>query len=109
MSGKLTRIQELIAWSCSGGEFATLYKQAVAGLVRRLTEKTEFIPSLNYLEGEWRDKRNQLMHALFNKNPEAMYSELLLLVEQGYQAARQLDNAVRFVKRANIREKFKIQ
>ena len=59
---------------------------------------------MNYLEGEWRDKRNQLMHALFNKNPEAMYSELLLLVEQGYQAARQLDNAVRFVKRAKIRE-----
>lgn len=58
--------------------------------------------------GSWRDKRNQLVHALFNKDPQAVILELQPLVEQGYNAVRKLDNAVKQLKRSKIRERFKM-
>ncbi|MBR6698396.1 MAG: hypothetical protein IKL73_09095 [Lachnospiraceae bacterium] len=58
---------------------------------------------------EWRDKRNQLTHALFNKRPEKVNNELKSLVDKGYTAVRDLDNAVAKLKKEKIRRRFKIQ
>lgn len=109
ISGKLTRIKELLVWSKMEHETLSDYQQALVKALKPVADSLEFTNALNYLESEWRDKRNQLTHSLFNKNPDLVIAELLPLVENGYTAARQLDAQIREIKKANIRAKFKIQ
>lgn len=109
ISGKFTRIKELLVWSKMEHERLSDYKQALAKALQPVADSLEFENALNYLESEWRDKRNQLTHSLFNKNPDAVLAELLPLVENGYTAARQLDAGIREIKKSGIRLKFKIQ
>lgn len=109
ISGKLTRIKELLVWSKMEHETLSDYQQALVKAIQPVADSLEFENALNYLESEWRDKRNQLTHSLFNKNPGAVVVELLPLVENGYVAARQLDAAIREIKKSGIRLKFKIQ
>lgn len=109
LSGKLMRIKELLAWCKVDHQLLSGYQQALVKVLQPVADSAEFGNALNYLESEWRDKRNQLTHSLFNKNPDAVFAELLPLVENGYVAARQLDAQVREIKKANIRTKFKIR
>lgn len=109
ISGKLTRIKELLVWSKMEHETLSDYQQALVKALQSVADSLEFANALNYLESEWRDKRNQLTHSLFNKNPDAVLAELLPLVENGYAAARQLDAGIREIKKSGIRAKFKIQ
>lgn len=109
ISGKLTRIKELLVWCKREHESLSDYQQALVKAIQLVADSLEFENALNYLESEWRDKRNQLTHSLFNKNPDAVLAELLPLVENGYIAARQLDAGIREIKKAGIRLKFKIQ
>ena len=74
-----------------------------------LAGNEELSKALSYLNDEWRDKRNQLTHYLFNKKPDAVASELEALVENGYKAVRVFDAAVREIKKYDIRGKYKIQ
>ena len=67
-----------------------------------------FISALTYLNDEWRDKRNQLTHSLFNKDPDTVIAELKSLIEKGYIAVRVFDNAVAQLKKEKIRNRFKI-
>lgn len=109
LSGKLTRIKELLVWCKSEHECLSEYQKTLVKALQPVADNTEFKEALDYLETEWRDKRNQLTHSLFNKNPGAVVVELLPLVENGYVAARQLDAAIREIKKSGIRLKFKIQ
>lgn len=109
LSGKLTRIKELLVWSKMEHETLSDYQQALVKALQLVADSLEFENAVNYLESEWRDKRNQLTHSLFNKNPDAVLTELLPLVENGYTAARQLDAGIREIKKSGIRIKFKIQ
>lgn len=109
ISGKLGRIKELLVWCKTDLEEASDYKKVLAKALLPVAESEELVSALDYLDSEWRDKRNQLTHSLFNKNPDAVLVELLPLVENGYIAARQLDTAVREVKKSGIRNKFRIQ
>ena len=109
ISGKLTRIKELLAWCKKEHELPTDYQKALARTLQPIANSYDFENALNYLESEWRDKRNQLTHSLFNKKSDAVLAELLPLVENGYTAARQLDATIREIKKAGIRAKFKIQ
>lgn len=109
ISGKLSRIQQLLMWCKLEAEELSNYQKALVKVLIPIANSPEFEEALNYLETEWRDKRNQLTHSLFNKNPDAVITELLPLVENGYIAARQLDAQIREIKKANIRAKFKIQ
>lgn len=109
ISGKLARIKELMLWCKLEHETLSDYQKALVKVLCPIADSDEFDTALKYLESEWRDKRNQLTHSLFNKNPDAVLAELLPLVENGYTAARQLDAQIREIKKANIRAKFKIQ
>lgn len=108
LSGKLTRIKELLVWCKAEHGTSTDYQKALIKVLQPAADSTDFKNALNYLE-EWRDKRNQLTHSLFNKNPEVVFAELLPLVENGYTAARQVDATIREIKKVGIRTKFKIQ
>lgn len=109
ISGKLSRIQELLVWCKLEHETLSDYQKVLVKVLIPIANAAEFNAALKYLESEWHDKRNQLTHSLFNKNPDAVLAELLPLVENGYTAARQLDAQIREIKKANIRAKFKIQ
>lgn len=109
ISGKLTRIKELLVWSKMEHETLSGYRQALVKAMQPVADSLEFENALNYLEAEWRDKRNQLTHSLFNKNPDAVLTELLPLVDNGYKAARQLDLNCRKIKKTSIRSKFRIR
>lgn len=109
LSGKLTRIKELLIWCKKDHEDLSDYQKALVKALQPVADNLEFNKALNYLETEWRDKRNQLTHSLFNKDPGAVVAELLPMVENGYVAARQLDATIREIKKSAIRSKFKIQ
>lgn len=109
LSGKLTRIKELLTWCKKDHEDLSDYQKAMVKALQPVADNLEFNKALNYLETEWRDKRNQLTHSLFNKDPGAVVAELLPMVENGYVAARQLDATIREIKKSAIRSKFKIQ
>lgn len=109
ISGKLIRIKELMRWCKLEHETVSDYQKALIKVLLPIANSSEFEDALDYLESEWRDKRNQLTHSLFNKNPNAVLAELLPLVDHGYSAARQLDLKIQEIKKANMRAKFKIQ
>ena len=109
LSGKLTRIKELLIWCKEDHEDLSDYQKVLVKALQPVADNSEFNEALNYLETEWRDKRNQLTHSLFNKDPGAVVAELLPMVENGYVAARQLDATIREIKKSGIRSKFKIQ
>ena len=58
----------------------------------------------------WCDIRNQYVHALLNKNYEALQDGLQEFAEKGYKIARRVDECVKAIKKKNnIRKRFKIQ
>ena len=58
----------------------------------------------------WCNIRNQYIHALFNKNYDALQEGLCEYAENGLKLARKIDNYVKAIKKNNsIRKKFKIQ
>ena len=107
-SGKLKRIKRFIDWSKIDNESKYDFMIAIKKIAIKLAKKEEFIKYLDYLNDEWRIKRNQLTHSLFNKNSEAVYAELELLVDYGFQAARCIDKIVTQIKKIKIRETFRI-
>lgn len=109
ISGKFTRILDIIEWSHRENDILTDYQLVIRDAIVKIQTTTELVDALIYLNGEWRDKRNQLTHSLFNKEPQIVISELKLLVENGYLAARVLDRAVTQLKREKIREQFKLK
>lgn len=110
MRGKVTRIHELMDWSRGSHDGLSEYRAAVQDCVTSvLAEDEKFCRAMDYLSREWIEKRNELVHALFNKKSELAESELEALVEASYAAVRDIDNAVGRLKRKNLRKKFKIQ
>lgn len=109
ISGKLSRITDVITWSKNVDGEISDYQIAVKKAVKFISDNEDFISSLTYLNDEWRDKRNQLTHSLFNKDPYTVIDELKSLIEKGYIAVRVFDNAVAQLKKEKIRNRFKIQ
>ena len=59
---------------------------------------------------DWMGYRNEIMHAAMNKNVEALYDDLDIQVDKGYQYARFLDSQVRLMKKINrVRKKMRMQ
>lgn len=109
ISGKLSRIIDVITWSKTVDGENSDYQIAVKKAVKFISDNEDFISALTYLNDEWRDKRNQLTHSLFNKDPDTVIAELKSLIEKGYTAVRVFDNAVAQLKKEKIRNRFKIQ
>lgn len=109
ISDKLSRIYEIITWSKTSCDNTSDYQKVLKKALEKVSDDENIINSVNYLNNEWREKRNQLIHSLFNKSYNAVSDELQSLVESGYIAIRNLDNAVKKVERFKIRNRFNIQ
>lgn len=109
LSGKLSRIYNLISWGQSENELESNYLTFIRKSIIKISNNKDFINALNYLTNEWREKRNQLTHALFNKNQNAVFIELPSLLNKGFIAMRAVDKVVSQVKRLKIRKLFNIK
>lgn len=109
ISGKLDRIKFLIKWSVSEHNDLSPFQQELLKALSSIKNIDEINNALKYLDLEWREKRNQLTHVLFNKKPNAVQDELVPLVENGINAVRIIDNYIKRIKRFNIRKKFHVQ
>lgn len=107
-SGKCTRITELCTFAKAGGINMSPYKTDLVKAVEKISS-FDFIDELDYLNNEWRNKRNELIHALLNKNDQAVYLEMEHITKMGFEGFRIIDNAVQKIKKMNIRGKYKIQ
>lgn len=104
---KLEAIRLLMDWSLHIQPDSAFQKD-ICGKLQKLKNQDRLVSSLAYLD-LWKGKRNQLVHALFSKNKEAVEEELTLLAEEGYRAVRVLDEAVRQLKRSvDVRAKYGI-
>ena len=111
ISTRIRLFQNILTWSRSyplkdsTDEYcALLCKQLEA------TPKTgEMLVMLNQLD-QWRGARNQLVHALLNKDPMGMKIKLQGLVEEGEAYWRELDQFIKQFRHKNhIRKRFNIQ
>ena len=58
----------------------------------------------------WRGYRNEVMHALINKNLESLDENIKLQAEKGMQLANRLDNQIKILKKGNrIRKALNLQ
>ena len=106
---KLDYISKLIEWVKSDEEATSEYEKELKKVLNKYILNDEFINTINYLNTDWRDIRNELAHGLCNKEIEAVSLELKDLVENGYNSFIVINRTVSGIKRNNIRKKFRIQ
>lgn len=106
---KIDYINKLIDWVKSDEVVNDEYEKELKKVLKKYMNNEEFINTINYLNTEWRNIRNELAHGLCNKKIEAVSIELKDLVENGYNSFKIISKAINGIKRNNIRKKFKIQ
>ena len=106
---KLDLITEVFDWVRSDEKCEEPYSEYVKSVLTKLARKKENRDCLERLNNDWRDKRNQLTHALMSKDLFATLKELKTLVESGHNQLRVFDNMVDYIKNRRIRKKFNIQ
>lgn len=109
ISSKYNYILRMLEWSQlehkDENEFETSLKKKIIGEVD-IEELQNIIKNLNI----WCNERNQIVHALLNKNVDELGAKSQTLAEDGYEIARALDNIVKvYKKKNNIRKKLGIQ
>ena len=85
-----------------------LYLKALKAQYSERVDATEFLDLLKRVD-TWRDYRNEIMHALMNKNLVAIDEHLAEKCEEGMALARELQAQVKRVKYGNrIRRSIKL-
>ena len=110
ISGKIKIIRCSLKWSAivEGGYSEDKYLVALKSQYEGAFDIGEFLGVLDEVD-KWREYRNEIMHALLNKNIESLWEELASQTEKGMQLARKLDAYVKLVKKNNrIRKAIKL-
>ena len=102
ISGKIKIIRSMLLWASEtdGGYENDRY-------LIRLKSQCEcmdigaLLETLNAIE-QWCEYRNEIVHALLNKQTASVYSELKIQVENGMKYARIIDSQVRLMKKGNL-------
>lgn len=95
---KINIIKKLIRESKSSGTSKDEYIKNLGKVYKYAFNATEFKALLNKID-KWREYRNEVVHALLNKDLEDLHSTYKGHVEEGYGLARELDNIVNRLKR----------
>lgn len=110
ISGKRKIIRCLLEWAAYTEE--TPGKESYPGIVKdRLEGAVDIGGVMECLNGiaDWCDYRNEVIHALLNKNMDSLNNELAGQVRNGMAMARYLDSQVASLKKGNvIRKKLKL-
>jgi hypothetical protein len=95
---KINVIRALSVWAnteVANSGYESRLKSAVKGL--------EIIPAIDIMK-DWKEKRNGLMHHLFDMPGEKVTELLVGMSNEGLIAVRTLDKAIQKLKRKNLRE-----
>lgn len=114
ISNKILITQAILKWSKGpmtfpNDEISKDYRSMLYRQIHKSAGMDEMLLTLNKIQ-EWCRTRNELVHALLNKNPNHQEESLHLLIEEGYALTRKFDNFVHSFKvRNTIRKQFNIQ
>lgn len=103
ISGKRNVITATLKWARTGyenceGEYLTAVKEVYESKLN-----VEEILDMMKKSAKWCDYRNELIHAMMNKNIESLYSELSEKAVEGMKIARYFDDAmVKKLKKKNV-------
>lgn len=111
ISGKIKVIRSLCLWfndGCKGLEDSR-YLSEIAECLDTQVETDRLLKTLDEIN-EWCDYRNEVIHAVLNKNLESLYDELSDRVDQGMTCGRMIDKQISAMKRRkNIRKYLGLQ
>lgn len=101
ISGKIKIIRAMLRWAA---ETETGYQND--SYLKRLKSQCESLDTGAMLETldavkSWCDYRNEIVHALLNKNTESVYTELEKQAQKGMEFARFIDSQVKTLKKGN--------
>ena len=103
ISGKMALVKATIKWAESTSIDEVKENRYLAALKTQydsMPNLGDLDPLLDTLQ-DWCKYRNEVIHALMNKNLESLNSQLAVRVDEGMQIARRLDAYVRSVKKYN--------
>ena len=102
ISGKIKVIRSMLLWASEtdGGYENDRYLVKLKSQCECL-DISLVLETLEKIE-QWCEYRNEIVHALLNKNTESVYSELKEQVENGMKYARIIDSHVRLLKKGNL-------
>ncbi len=95
---KLDRMEQLFAWANSDQTTDDPFKLSVRNKLLDI-QSDELSEAIDWLKKRLCDKRNQLVHALFNKKIDAAKDTVNTLLVEGEKRMRIIDNAVNTLKR----------
>lgn len=107
ISGKIKIIRAILVWYSEAFNISDKYLDEL----KKQVESIDIGGTLDYLEAleNWLKYRNEVMHALLNKNVESAAEKLEDKVQEGMSLARFLDEQVKQLKKHNsIRKAMKL-
>jgi len=109
LSGKLNNMEKIIDWSFRDINTLTSYQKDIKKIITKYVEYDDIKFTINYLQEDWRNIRNELTHGLCRKNMDAVNSSIKELIDNGYVSVRKIDKLVSGISRNHLRKKYKIQ
>jgi hypothetical protein len=109
MEGKIKVIRCILLWAShtEGGYHDSKYLTVLKSQIESMDAEA-FLQLLDRIE-KWKGIRNEIVHAMLNKNVDSMEEKLQPLAEEGMQIARIIDNQERILKKGNkIRRKINL-
>ena len=101
ISGKIKIVRCLLLWAinteddCSDNKYLKALKSQLEG-----TDLELFLQTVNEVK-DWTKERNEVVHAMLNKNVIALEEKLKPLAEEGMRLGRALDSQERLLKKGN--------
>ena len=111
ISGKMKIIRAVQMWYKDGcpNDDNSIYLNELAECIDIYADADEMLETLDGIK-EWCEYRNEVVHAVLNKNLNSLYSELSDRVSRGMELGRIVDKQVAAIKRRNnIRKALKLK
>lgn len=107
ITGKMRIVKSVHTWFQEGcpNPDESAYLNELASVIDIYGDSQEMLDILTQVK-EWCDYRNEIIHALLNKNMYSLDRDLLERTEEGMALARTIDNHVRRLKSRNKIRKF---
>ena len=111
ISAKMNIVRSVQLWYKEGcrNDDNSLYLSELAECIDVCGDADEMLDTLNRIS-EWCEYRNEVVHAVLNKNLNSLYSELSDRVEDGMALGRIIDKQISAMKRRNnVRKALKLK
>ena len=87
----------------------TQYQKDIKRVLLKYVEYDDLKSTIDYLQEDWRNIRNELTHGLCKKNMDSVNNSIKELIDKGYICIRKIDKIVSGISRNHLRKKYKIQ